>query len=147
MYDLERFKRDHRKDYAMALSEIKNGEKTSHFMWYIFPQMKGLGTSAMADYYGILDIKEAKAFLEDEYLGHNLREISGELLNLSENNPIKIFKYPDNLKLHSCMTLFYHASEKEEDKTLFMGVINKFFKGKMDVKTEKILHSQKRRMF
>ena len=85
-YDLSRFAIAHQRDYQQALAEIKNRRKLSHWMWYIFPQLKGLERSSISDYYGIRDLDEAKAYLQDEYLGSHLLEISNVLLQLDCND-------------------------------------------------------------
>ena len=112
-YDLSKFVLAHRSYYSTALSEMKNGRKASHWMWYIFPQLKGLGKSSTSSYYGITDLEEAKDFLNDAYLGSNLLEISSALLEIECNDASKVMGKPDDLKLKSSMTLFAIASSKE----------------------------------
>ena len=136
-YDLSRFIKAQKEDYQLALSEIKNGKKESHWMWYIFPQIIGLGMSETSVYYSIQNIEEAKAFLEDEYLGWNLIEICKALLSLPVNNAMAIFGSPDDMKLKSSMTLFNCASDEEQN--IFVEVLNKFFDGNQDVLTLEIL--------
>ena len=124
---LERFRSAHEKSYKTALREIKSGVKQSHWMWYIFPQLKGLGYSKTARYYEIKDREEAVAYWNDPVLSVHLLEICRELLKL--NSSIDwIMGYPDNLKLKSCMTLFYIVS----NEILFKEVLDKFFAGEMD---------------
>ena len=106
MYDLERFYKAQEHDYETALSEIKNGRKESHWMWYIFPQVEGLGRSAMAGYYAIKGREEARAYIEDPILGKHLVEISEALLKIKSDHAEEVMGWPDNLKLKSCMTLF-----------------------------------------
>lgn len=110
-FDLARFRdaQDHGA-YAQALEEIKGGRKTSHWMWYVFPQMRGLGRSGMSWRYGVSSADEARAYLDDEVLGARLREISEALLELDDTDPRLIMGTPDWLKLRSCMTLFDHVS-------------------------------------
>ena len=103
--DLERFILAHNKSYETALNEIKNGYKESHWMWYIFPQIRGLGMSEIAQYYEIRNLDEAKEYLANDILRNHLFEISQALLNLSTNDPLEVLGYLDNLKLKSCMTL------------------------------------------
>lgn len=134
-YDLERFKKVHEFDYENALREIRNGRKESHWMWYIFPQLKGLGSSYTAEYYGIEDVDEARLFLEDDYLGKHLLEITGVLLELESDNSVEIFGYPDCLKLKSCMTLFNRVSESD----VFKRVLDKYYDGIEDEETLKLL--------
>src|ERR1700733_8570702 len=100
---LERFVKAQERDYAVALSEIKSGRKCSHWMWYIFPQVAGLGFSEMSRYYGIKDLHEAAEYLAHPLLGKRLMEIASALLELPGNDATAIFGSPDDLKLHSSM--------------------------------------------
>lgn len=134
-YDLQRFHKAQIFDYPVALGEIKNGRKESHWMWYIFPQLKELGYSSTAKYYGLTK-DEAKAYLNDEILKSRLLEISQVLLELKSNDATEIFGYPDDLKLNSCMTLF---SEIAPEIEVFNKVLEKFFSGKKDDKTLELL--------
>lgn len=141
-YDLSRFITAHQRDYSTALSEIKRGRKTSHWMWYIFPQLKGLGRSGTSMHYGIEDLNEAAAFLDDPCLGANLREITQALLDLGQDNPSLVFGHPDDMKLRSCMTLFACAAPGE---SLFLDVLEQYFGGNMDRRTLRMLDME--RMF
>ena len=138
-YDLSRFVDAHKRSYDRALAEIRNGYKASHGMWYIFPQIQGLGRSSSASYYAIRDLNEAMAFISHPYLGGNLREISEALLQLDSNDPVAVMGWPDDLKLRSCMTLFANACE---DNEVFLKVLEKYYGGKPDGETLKILRSQ-----
>ena len=131
MDKLDRFIKAQENTYSIALNEIKNGRKRSHWMWYIFPQIKGLGMSDASRFYGIDGVIEARAYLDNEILGARLREITGELLKLNENNPFDIFGTIDMIKLKSCMTLFNYVS----DEDIFMDVLEKFYNGEIDDKT------------
>jgi len=122
--------------YKNALKEIKNGYKKSHWMWYIFPQIIGLGQSETSQYYAIKDINEATLYLQHNLLGNRLIEISQALLDLDCDNAQKIFGYPDDLKLCSSMTLF---SQIENAPNIFKNVLDKYFNGKLDVKTLELL--------
>lgn len=122
--------------YPRALAEIRNGRKESHWMWYVFPQLRGLGRSNTAWYYGIENLAEARAYLAHPVLGKRLREISGELLKLKETNARVIFGWTDAAKLRSCMTLFSLADETE---SLFRQVLNRFFDGVPDPQTIQLL--------
>ena len=133
---MERFLRAQRSTYPIALSEIKNGKKETHWMWYTFPQIKGLGFSQMSKVYEIKDQAEAEAFLHHPVLGPRLHAISRELLKLKETNPTIIFGTPDDMKLRSCMTLF--ASVATGD-LIFEQVLNKFYKGTKDSRTLDLL--------
>jgi len=138
---LTRFLRAQKTDYAIAFSEIKNGKKRSHWMWYIFPQIHGLGFSETSKFYAIKNIQEAEDFLNDPVLGKRLIEISNELLKLKTNDAHQIFGSPDDLKLHSSMTLF--SSLKNADP-VFQKVLDKFFGGKKDEKTLRIMEEEGR---
>ncbi len=134
---MERFLKAQEKDYSIALSEIQNGRKRSHWMWYIFPQIAGLGRSETAKFYAIKNRKEAEDYLLHPVLGARLREITDVLLALDKQNPITIFGSPDDLKLQSSMTLF---AEIDKDATkIFEKALDKFFGGKKDQNTLALL--------
>ncbi|RYZ28746.1 MAG: DUF1810 domain-containing protein [Sphingobacteriales bacterium] len=133
---LTRFLEAQQKDYATALEEIRKGKKRSHWMWYIFPQLKGLGFSSMAVHYGINDIREAKTFIDDLVVGYRLVHISQELLKLQHNYATAIFGSPDDLKLPSSMTLF---SEVEGTDQVFEKVLVKYYDGVKDTRTLALL--------
>lgn len=122
--------------YLTALNEIKCGKKKSHWMWFIFPQLKGLGRSSTADYYGIAGMEEAAAYLKHPVLGKHLIEISTALLTIEGKEAIEIFGTPDDLKLCSSMTVF---SQVENTNTIFQDVLDKYFFGKPDNKTLSLL--------
>ncbi len=134
-YALDRFITAQRGTFDRALGEIRAGRKHSHWMWYIFPQLRGLGQSNVAWYYGIEDLDEAKAYLEHPVLGQRLREITQTALDLSETDPMKVFGWPDNMKFRSCMTLFAQISEDD----LFARALEKFFAGQEDSMTLELL--------
>jgi uncharacterized protein (DUF1810 family) len=140
--NLNRFLLAQERDYAVAFSEIKNGKKRSHWMWYIFPQIHGLGFSETSKLYAIKNIQEAEDFLNDPVLGKRLIKISNELLKLTTNDARQIFGSPDYLKLHSSMALF--ASLKNTDP-VFEKVLEKFFDGKKDEKTLAILQDESKK--
>ena len=135
-FDLDRFKKAQEEDYPYALQEIKAGRKRSHWIWYIFPQLKGLGFSSMSEYYGIDGRAEAQAYIADSVLRARLVEISQALLALESNNPTQVMGYPDDLKLKSSMTLF---AEVAPDIPVFEQVLQKFFSGEKDPRTLKLL--------
>ena len=134
--DLSRFLKAQEHDYARALSEIRSGRKRSHWMWYIFPQIQGLGFSQTAQFYAIQDLAEAKDYLAHPVLGARLKEISSALLGLDGLSASEIFGYPDDLKLCSSMTLFRLA---DLDCPIFQDVIYKYYDGEADKKTIRIL--------
>ena len=136
--NLEKFLDAQRTDYATALAEITAGRKRSHWMWYIFPQMRGLGFSDMAHRYGIRDAAEAAAYLAHPVLGSRLLEISRALLALPGSNATSIMGSPDDMKLRSSMTLFGAVPGAD---AVFQAVLNKFFGGAKDAKTVQLLGS------
>ena len=132
---IDRFLEPQKTSYTIALEEVRNGRKVSHWMWYIFPQLRGLGQSTSAWYYGIEDLDEARTYLANPVLGQRLREITQAVLDLSETDPMKVFGWPDNMKLRSCMTLFAQVSEDD----LFTKALDKFFAGQDDSMTLELL--------
>lgn len=139
-HNLERFVGAQASSYQQALSEIRAGKKRSHWMWYIFPQLAGLGRSDYAIRYAIRDKSEAEAYLQHPVLGKRLAEISDALLQLQTSDALAVFGSPDHLKLHSSMTLF--ASLPGIHQQVFKAVLDKYFSGKMDARTLAILESQ-----
>lgn len=134
--NLKRFIDAQQTSYQTALQEIKNGRKRSHWMWYIFPQVQGLGFSETSRFYAIKDIEEAEEFLKHPILGNRLIEICKVLLGLQYNNANQIFGSPDDMKLKSCMTLFTALPDADP---VFQSVLKKFFGGTKDNKTLQIL--------
>ena len=138
MNNLERFLTAQNTSYEAALNEIKAGRKKGHWIWYIFPQLKDLGYSFKAKYYGIENLDEAKNYLAHPVLSRRLIEISEAVLNLSENNPVIIMNgETDAMKLQSCMTLFAYACGEKD--SVFYKVLEKLFDGKTDENTMKIM--------
>lgn len=125
--NLERFIKAQEGIYNIALQEIKNGRKQGHWMWFVFPQIKGLGCSDIAVYYAIKNKEEAEAYLRNPILGSRLHEITEEILKVKTTDALNVVGYPDNFKLFSSMTLFYIVSGED----VFKKVLDKFFKGKM----------------
>lgn len=135
-YDLQRFIKEQQRTYTTAYVELSQGRKSSHWMWWIFPQIVGLGMTATSHKYSIKSLDEAKAFLGHPYLGKNIREISNVLLGLDTNDASRVMGYPDDLKLRSSMTLFAEAAP---DEKVFQKVLDKFYGGKKDERTLTIL--------
>ena len=131
-YDLSRFHKAQQGSYETALAEIRSGRKRSQWIWYIFPQIQGLGFSSTAQYYAIENLEEAKAYLADPVLRERLLEISNALLALDSCDPSEVMGYPDDLKLRSSMTLFSLA---EPECTVFRDVLDKFYNGQEDSRT------------
>lgn len=133
---LQRFVEAQATDYQPALAEIKNGRKRSHWMWYIFPQIRGLGFSETSRYYAIKDRVEAASYLAHPVLGGRLVEICEALLGLPEASANRVFGSPDDLKLRSSMTLFAAVPGASP---VFEAVLGKFFAGTPDGKTLELL--------
>ena len=135
-FDLERFVRAQKGDYERALAEIRGGRKRSHWMWYIFPQIEGLGSSAMSQRYAIRSRAEASAFIDHTLLGLRLLECVEALLNLEDRSVEQIFGFPDDRKLRSCATLFAMDSPPE---SVFHRLLEKYFQGERDSMTLRLL--------
>jgi uncharacterized protein (DUF1810 family) len=136
MSNLTRFVDAQVTDYQQALAEIKAGRKRSHWMWYIFPQIQGLGFSSISQRYAIKDADEAAAYLQHPVLGARLLEISQALLGLASSNATSVMGSPDDLKLRSSMTLFAAVPGASP---VFQQVLDKFFAGKPDGQTLQML--------
>ena len=132
---IKRFLEAQKKEYEIARKEIAQGKKESHWIWYIYPQIKGLGMSYMDQIYSIKSIQEGLEYKNDEILFKRLLEMTKLLLEIKHNNIKEVMWYPDDLKLRSCMTLFSLIS----DDKIFDKVIDKFYEGEKDLKTISIL--------
>lgn len=135
-YNLQRFVDAQKNAYATALAEVKEGYKRSHWMWYVFPQIAGLGLSQTSRFYAIKDLKEATLYLRHEILGKRLIEISRALLDVNGDDAYAIFGNPDDKKLRSSMTLFAHVVNAPP---VFKDVLGKFFNGQPDDQTLQLL--------
>lgn len=135
--NVQRFVEAQQVNFDTALSELKAGKKTSHWMWYIFPQIKGLGKSEISKYYAIQNIEEARAYLNNEYLSHNMNELLDVLLKQNTSNPTDIFGKPDDMNLKSSMTLFALADKNNEK---YKKVLEKYFSGDFDKRTINIIN-------
>jgi uncharacterized protein (DUF1810 family) len=134
-HDLERFVRAQEGDYERALSEISQGRKQSHWMWYIFPQIEGLGFSVMSRRYAIKSLAEARAYLNHAVLGPRLIACVEALLSLEDRSAELIFGFPDDKKLRSCATLFAAASPPG---SVFHRLLDKYFRGERDPATLRV---------
>jgi len=128
-YNLQRFIDAQRGSYQQAVMELTTGHKQSHWMWYIFPQIQGLGRSSMAQRYAISSLDEAKAYLDHPILGPRLGECTGRVIAVSNSTIEDILGHPDDLKFHSSMTLFAHAAA---DNQIFIGALKKYFRAEFD---------------
>lgn len=132
MDNLQRFLDGQRLDYEAALEEMRAGEKRSHWIWYVFPQMKGLGHSPNAQFYGIVDLEEARAYLAHPVLGTRLREITQEVLRHADRDIVSIMGWEiDARKFKSSMTLFDAVSPDD----IFAQALDVFFAGRRDRRT------------
>lgn len=134
-YDLERFVQAQAAEYDRAISELRAGKKRSHWMWYVFPQIEGLGQSSMSRRYSIKSAAEAKAYLDYPVLGGRLRECFEVVNNIHESSAHDIFGSPDDMKFHSCATLFAYVS----GGGVFQQALDKFFDGEQDQLTLRLV--------
>lgn len=137
MNSLMRFYLAQETKYAIALAEIQAGRKQNHWIWYIFPQIAGLGRSETAQFYALKDVNEAKLFLEDPVLGKRLREITQALLALEEVTIYAVMGTPDDMKVKSCMTLF--AEIDTQPDAIFQQVLDKYYAGEKDLLTLELM--------
>ncbi len=135
-YDLQRFVNAQAGVYEQALEEVRRGRKTSHWMWFIFPQLYGLGMSAMSQRYALRSLDEARAYLAHPLLGERLRACCEAALQVEGRSAHAIFGSPDDLKFHACATLFALAAPEE---LVFRRVLEKYFGGKLHSPTLKLL--------
>ncbi len=135
-FNLERFVKTQHSRYETVLSELKNGQKKTHWMWFVFPQIEGLGKSQAAQYYAIRGLEEALAYLSHPVLGERLRECVGVLLKIQGRTLHEIFGHPDDWKFRSSMTLFEYVSP---DEPYFAKALERYCDGKRDDKTLEII--------
>jgi len=135
-YNLQRFLDAQERVYDTVLAELRAGRKSSHWIWFIFPQIAGLGHSSMAQQFAIGSLDEATAYLQHPVLGQRLRQCTQLVLNVEGRSAEEIFPYPDNLKFRSCMTLFMTAAT---DNPLFKNALLKYFDGQPDQLTIQVL--------
>jgi uncharacterized protein (DUF1810 family) len=136
VYNLHRFLTAQERVYDTVLAELLAGRKSSHWIWFIFPQIIGLGRSAMAQKFAIGSLEEAKAYLQHPILAPRLRACTQLVLDVNGRSAEEILGYPDHLKFHSCMTLFLTAAT---DNTIFNDALLKYFDGKPDQLTMNVL--------
>jgi uncharacterized protein (DUF1810 family) len=135
-FNLKRFVEAQSAEYEDALAELRAGQKRSHWIWFIFPQMKGLGRSSASEYYGIASLAEAEAYLRHPLLGPRLAECTAAVNRIAGRSIDEIFGFPDNLKFLSSMTLFARAAE---DNRIFQTALDRYFNGEPDSKTIALL--------
>ncbi len=139
MIDLQIFVQAQEDIYEQALAELKNGSKESHWMWFVFPQIAGLGNSEMARKYAIPNLADAKAYLSHDLLGSRLRECTEAVLAVEGRTAHEILGSPDDMKLKSCMTLFEVADGPD---SVFSSILEKYFEGQRDERSLTILNAQ-----
>lgn len=136
LFNLQRFVMAQDRVYADVLAELRAGQKRSHWMWFIFPQIEGLGSSSTARRYAVRDAREASAYLEHPILGPRLRECTRLVLDAPAVDVAAFFGYPDHLKLRSCLTLFDAVAPQEP---LFQAALRRWFGGQRDPRTLDLL--------
>jgi uncharacterized protein (DUF1810 family) len=140
-FRLSRFVEAQDRIYDRVLAELNSGRKSSHWMWFVFPQIEGLGFSSTTRYYSIKSLEEARRYLDHPVLGKRLRECAETILALEGLSASSIFGYPDDMKLKSSMTLFASAAEPH---SVFTRVLEKYFQGNRDERTISLLERLKR---
>ena len=137
--DLVRFTEAQAPIYTRVVEELTNGCKRTHWMWFVFPQLAGLGRSAMAQSYAIRDLDQAKRYLADPILGSRLREAVKLMVDHKDKSALKILGSPDDLKFRSCLTLFCEAASSNSDRELFTKALDQFYRGQPDRRTLELL--------
>ena len=135
-FNLSRFVEAQERDYTTALAEIKAGRKRSHWIWYVFPQVEGLGFSATSRHFAIRSEDEARAYLEHPVLGPRLRDCAEAVLAIDGRTAHEIFGSPDDMKLRSCATLFAAVSP---EGSAFQRILDKYFEARRDERTIELL--------
>ena len=139
--DLVRFIDAQANVYSQVIAELSDGRKRSHWIWFIFPQLAGLGSSAMAQHYAIRDLEQASRYLADPILGSRLRHDLRLILRHKGKSALEILGSPDDLKLRSCLTLFGQAASDRADRALFKEALDQFYCGEPDQRTLELLRS------
>jgi len=140
--DLIRFVDAQAQVYRQVVEELSDGRKRTHWMWFIFPQLSGLGHSAMAQRYAIRDMDEARRYLADPILGDRLRHDVRLMVRHKDKSALEILGSPDELKFRSCLTLFREAASEKSDRSLFASALEQFYKGEPDPRTLVLLRSK-----
>ncbi len=139
LFDLDRFVQAQAKDYARALSELRAGRKMTHWMWYVLPQLRGLGSSSMATHYGIGSLDEARAYLAHPVLGPRLLECAEAMNRLRDTSATEVLGHVDAAKFKSCLTLFL---EVEPDNEVLREALRKYYAGVEDERTIALLQTK-----
>ncbi|GAT10668.1 calpastatin [Mycolicibacterium novocastrense] len=141
-FDLQRFVDAQERVYGAVLDELRAGRKRSHWIWFVFPQLRGLGRSPTAQRYGIGSLAEARAYLAHDVLGARLRECADLVARSEQPSADDLFGWPDNLKVRSSMTLFSRAADDPDDEALFGRVLTKYYGGEPDPLTVELLSGE-----
>ena len=139
--DLLRFVNAQAQVYSRVIEELTNGRKRSHWIWFIFPQLAGLGHSATAQGYAIRDLEQARRYLADPILGGRLRDDGWRMIGPKNKTALEILGPPDDLKFRSCLTLFRQAAFEDSDRMLFTEALDQFYDGNPDPRTLELLAS------
>jgi uncharacterized protein (DUF1810 family) len=137
--DLVRFVEAQASVYERVVEELTAGRKQTHWMWFIFPQLAGLGHSSMAQRYAIRDLEQAQRYLAHGTLGDRLRHVVQLMLQQKNKSAREILGSPDDLKFRSCLSLFAHTASNEDDRTLFKRALDQFYEGKPDPRTDQLI--------
>jgi uncharacterized protein (DUF1810 family) len=140
--DLVRFVDAQAQVYRQVVEELTDGRKQTHWMWFIFPQLSGLGHSAMAQRYAIQNMAQARRYLADPILGGRLRHDVRLMLRHRDKSALEILGSPDDFKFRSCLTLFYEAASDKFDRSLFAEALQQFYNGEPDHRTLELLRSE-----
>jgi uncharacterized protein (DUF1810 family) len=137
--DLIRFLNAQDQIYTQVIEELTKGRKQTHWMWFIFPQLAGLGRSAMAHHYAIRDLEHARRYLADSILRSRLRQAVKLMIDHKGKSAFEILGSPDDLKFRSCLTLFHEAASEKSDRVLFTKALDQFYRGQLDDRTLELL--------
>jgi uncharacterized protein (DUF1810 family) len=137
--DLIRFLDAQDQIYAQVVDELTNGRKQTHWMWFVFPQLGGLGRSTVAQHYAIRDLDQARRYLADSILGPRLRTAVKLMMEQKGKSALEILGSPDDLKFRSCLTLFREAASENADRLLFSKALDQFYRGEADTRTLELL--------
>lgn len=140
--DLIRFVDAQAQVYRQVVEELTDGHKQTHWMWFIFPQLSGLGRSTMAQRYAIREIDQAQRYLADPILGDRLRHDVRLMSRHKDKSALEILGSPDDFKFRSCLTLFYEAASDKSDRSLFAEALEQFYNGESDPRTLELLRSK-----
>lgn len=140
--DLIRFVDAQAQVYRQVVEELTDGRKQTHWMWFIFPQLSGLGHSATAQRYAIQNMDQARRYLADPTLGSRLRHDVRLMLRHKDKSALEILGSPDDFKFRSCLTLFYEAASDKSDRSLFAEALEQFYHGEPDPRTLELLGSK-----